>query len=112
MRGRSCGSTPSPAALARRPPPCRADAACSTGGIETAQQPVHKVTRPVAAGVVVCPDKRTPLGAQRQHFLTHHLLLHVVRRPLPQATDPLGERPSIGRLIRLPNPLPQVVEPL
>ena len=33
------------------------------GIVETPLQPVHEVARPVAAGVVVRPDERPPLGA-------------------------------------------------
>ena len=80
--------------------------------VEPPQQPVHQVARPVAAGVGIRPDERRSLAAQRQHLLPHDLLLHMGLGPLPQAAEPLRERPGVRGMIRLPDPLPQGVERL
>ena len=51
--------------------------------VEPPQQPVHRVARPVAAGVGLRPDERRPLVAQRPDLLPHDLLVHVGCGPLP-----------------------------
>jgi len=80
--------------------------------IEPAQQAVHQVARPMAAGVSICLDERRPLVAQRQHLLPDDPLVDVDRGALAQATHPLRERAGLRGMVRTPDPLPQVGERL
>ena len=78
--------------------------------VEATQEPVHHVARPPAAGVGVGHEERPSLAAQGQHLLPDHLLLHMGLGPLPQAAEPLRERPGVRGMIRIPDLLPQGVE--
>ena len=75
--------------------------------IEPAQQPVHRVARPMTAGRSVRPREGPSLVTRRQHLLPHDWLIDLVRGPLPQAAKPLRERTGIRGRVCTPDPLPQ-----
>src|SRR5512142_3399824 len=80
--------------------------------IEPSQQPVHRVARPMTAGMSVRPHEGPSLVTQRQHLLPHDRLIDMVRGPLPQAAKPLRERTGIRGMVCTPDPLPQSIERL
>jgi hypothetical protein len=51
-------------------------------GIEPSQPPVHRVARPMTAGMSVRPHEGPSLVTQRQHLLPHDRLIDLVRGPL------------------------------
>ena len=111
-RERSCGSRPNHADSVRKPPSSRGDVGCSPDGNRAAQEPVHQVTRPIAAGMSVGLGERCVFAAQRQHLLPNNLLVHVDRGPFPEAAEPLGEGARLRGGIGLPDPPPDLPEQL
>src|SRR5512135_1401993 len=75
--------------------------------VEPSQEPVHRVARPMAAGMGVCLDERVSLVAQRQDLLSHDRLVEMLRSPLPQTAKPLRGRAGIGSVVRTPDSLPR-----